>query len=150
MKVILSIGIILALFFVSGCTAITVRPVDTALEIKHVCIEDGQQLCFDGQMMGVIRDGFERHGITTQVYAGNLPSECEYHLSFMCERTWDMATYMHHAELRLYRAKAQVGYAEYHLNGKGGLSLMKWGSTKEKMAPVIDELLSGHSAKQAP
>jgi hypothetical protein len=27
---------------------------------------------------------------------------------------------------------------------------MKWGSTKEKMAPVIDELLSGHSAKQAP
>jgi hypothetical protein len=150
MKVILSIGIILALFFVSGCTAITVRPVDTALKIKHVCIEDGQQLCFDGQMMGVIRDGFERHGITTQVYAGNLPSECEYHLSFMCERTWDMATYMHHAELRLYRAKAQVGYAEYHLNGKGGLSLMKWGSTKEKMAPVIDELLSGHSAKQAP
>lgn len=142
--------IFFALVSVSGCTAITVRPVDTALEIKHVCIEDGQQLCFDGQMMGVIRDGFERHGITTQVYTGNLPPECEYHLSFMCERTWDIATYMHHAELRLYRAKAQVGYAEYHLNGKGGLALTKWGSTKEKMGPIIDELLSGHSAKQAP
>jgi hypothetical protein len=34
-------------------------------------------------MMGVIRDGFARHGITTQIYAGNLPSECEYHLSYM-------------------------------------------------------------------
>lgn len=146
-----SLFIFLALVSVSGCTAITVRPVDTALEIKHACIEDCQQMCFDGQMMGVIRDGFERHGITTQIYTGNLPSECEYHLSFMCERTWDMATYMHHAELRLYRAHAQIGYAEYHLNGKGGFSLMKWESTKKKMDPVIDELLSGHPiAKQVP
>lgn len=94
--------------------------------------------------MGVIRDGFERHGITTQIYIGDLPSECEYHLSYMCERTWDMAMYMHHAELRLYRAQTQIGYAEYHLKAKGGWSLMKYKSTETKMEPVIDELLSGY------
>ena len=146
-----SFFIFLALVSASGCTAITVRPVNPALEIKRACIEDGQQMCFDGQMMGVIRDGFKRHGITTQIYTGNLPSACEYHLSYMCERTWDMAIYMHHAELRLYRAQVQIGYAEYHLKGGGGFSPMKWESTKTKMDPVIDELLSGHPiARPAP
>lgn len=144
MVLIRSIFIILAFVSAFGCTAVQVRPVDTKLEIKHVCIEDGQQKCFDGEMMGVIRDGFERHGITTQIYTGNLPSECKYHLTYMCNQTWDMAMYMHHAELRLYRSQAQIGYAEYHLKGGGGFSLMKWESTKKKMDPVIDELLSNY------
>jgi len=29
----------------------------------------------------------------------------------MYERNWDLATYMHHAEIRLYRDKVQKGYA---------------------------------------
>jgi len=81
--------IVIAFVLASGCTTITVRPVNNALEIKHVCITDGQQMCLDGRMIGVIREGFERHGITTQVYTGNLPSQCEYNLSYMCEVTWD-------------------------------------------------------------
>jgi hypothetical protein len=39
---------------------------------------------------------------------------------------WDIAMYMHHAELHLYRGWTQIGYAEYHLKGEGGFSLMKW------------------------
>jgi hypothetical protein len=35
----------------------------------------------------------------------------------------------------------QIGYGEYHLIGKGGLSLMKWEETKTKMDPMIDALL---------
>jgi hypothetical protein len=131
----------------SGCTVTKVTPVDSALRIKSACLENCKDTCFDGEMMGVIRDGFDRNGITTQIYNGNRPTECEYHLSVMCERTWDMAMYMHHAELRLYRANAQIGYAEYHLKGEGGLALTKFGSTKSKMDPIIDELLSGSSVK---
>ena len=55
-------------------------------------------------------------------------------------RSWDFVTYLSHAELRIEREGRQVAFAEYHLIGKGGLSLMKWASTKEKMDPVIDEL----------
>ena len=133
---------LLAALVLSGCTTVTVRPVkvDTA-PIRHVCIENGEAMCFDGQMLGIIRDGFERHGITTEVYAGNRPAECLCHLTYMCERTWDLATYMHHAELRLYRDNTQIGYAEYHLTGKGGFALTKFAGTKEKMDPVINELL---------
>ncbi len=135
---------ILALVSVFGCTSIKVQPMKNEAEITHVCVKDGKEMCFDGQMMGVILDGFGRHGITTQVYSGNLPPECEYNLSYMCNQTWDMAMYMHHAELRLFHTQSQIGYAEYHLNGSGGFSLMKWQSSKTKMDPVIDELLQNY------
>lgn len=136
-----SLVIVFALLAAYGCTAVKVRPVDTELQIENVCIEDGREMCFDGDMLGVIRDGFERHGITTQVYTGDLPPDCEYHLSYMCNQTWDLAMYLHHAELRLYRNNSQIGYAEYHLKGQGGFALTKWESTEIKMNPVIDELL---------
>lgn len=142
-------AIFLAVVVAPGCTSIKVKPVDNIADIEHVCIEDGEKTCFDGQMLNVISDGFQRHGISTEVYTDNLPPECEYHLSYYCERTWDMAMYLHHAELRLYRAKSQIGYAEYHLNGQGGFSLMKWQKTKTKINPVIDELLSGRVSTQA-
>jgi hypothetical protein len=136
---------LLAALVLSGCTTVTVSPVKIdAAAIKHVCIENGEQMCFDGQMLGIIRDGFERHGIRTEVYTGNRPSECSSYLIYMCERTWDLATYMHHAELRLYSDNAQVGYAEYHLTGQGGLALTKFAGTKDKMDPVIDELLKDY------
>ena len=56
-----------------------------------------------------------------------------------------MATYLHHAELRLEKNGNKIGYAEYHLNGKGGLSLTKWQSTKTKMDPIVDQLLGKSS-----
>jgi hypothetical protein len=43
--------------------------------------------------------------------------------------------------MRIQKEGRQVAYAEYHLKGKGGLSLTKWQDTKTKMDPVIDELL---------
>ena len=137
-----------ALYFIililaCGCTSIAVRPVDSTLDIKHVCVRDCSEKCFDGSILGIIQDGFQRHGITTEVYDGDLPAGCEYNLTYYCERTWDMATYLHHAELRLYYGKSQIGSAEYHLRGGGGFALNKWASTKSKIDPVIDELLKG-------
>jgi hypothetical protein len=64
-------------------------------------------------------------------------------LSYTARRSWDFAPYLAQAELWLRQDGKQVGYAEYHLVGGGGLSLMKWQGTKTKMDPVIDQLLSG-------
>ena len=83
MILIRSAFIILSLVFTFGCTSTTIKPVKSTMEIKHVCIQDGKLSCFDGAMMNAIRDGFENHGITTQIYSDNLPSECEYYLSYM-------------------------------------------------------------------
>ncbi len=143
-----SLLILLLLILFVGCTSIKVRPVDTAMEIKHACIKDCSSRCFDGAMMGILRDGFERHGIRTQIFSGDVPAECQSYLTYYCERTWDMATYMHHAELRLYQDEDQIGFAEYHLKGQGGFSLSKWESTKSKMDPVIDKLLENYPVNQ--
>jgi hypothetical protein len=74
-----------------------------------------------------------------------MPNNCEYNLTYTALKNWDMATYMHHAELWLYQDNENIAYTEYHLNGKGGLALNKWASVDSKMDPVINKLLSGYS-----
>ncbi len=136
--------ILLSLTLVSACTTIKIEPIDKKYSINHVCVKNCEKECFDGDMLNIIQEGFERHGLSTQLYNDTLPSDCVYHLKYYCERSWDFATYMHHAELRLYHAQDQIGYAEYHLKGEGGLALTKLESTKKKMDPVIDQLLSSY------
>ena len=124
----------------AGCTSVTVKPVDPSLSLKMVCIQENPKVMVD-DFVTVLRDGFDRHAIATEVHSGQMPPQCEYVLTYTALRSWDMATYLSHAELRIEKAGRQIAYAEYHLNGKGGLSLTKWAGTKSKMDPVIDQLL---------
>jgi hypothetical protein len=135
-------------FLISGCTAVTVKPVDSSLNIMHVCIKDCSEECFDRRILYLIQDGFQRHGITTEVYNSELPSECEYTLTYYCERARKMATYLRHAEIRLHHGKSEIGNVEYHLRGKGGFALNTWENTKSEIDPLIDELLSGFVTSQ--
>lgn len=61
-------------------------------------------------------------------------------MTYTALQSWDFTTYLSHAELRLYKENLRIGYGIYHLDG-GGLSLMKWGSVKSKMTPVVNEML---------
>ena len=93
-----------------------------------------------------MKEGFARHSIATNIYSGTIkPADCEYVLSYTALQSWDFAPYLSHAELWLEKDGLQVGYVEYHLIGKGGLSLMKWEGTKTKMDPLLDELLGNVS-----
>lgn len=142
-----SLLLLFSLFpLLSGCTAVTVDPVDSNLDITYVCIKDCPETCFDRRLLYLIQDGFQRHGITTEVFNCELPSECEYSLTYSCERAWGMANYLGHAEIKLYRGKSQIGNAEYRLKGKAGSALNDWENIKSKIDPVIDELLGGPQA----
>lgn len=125
-----------------GCTSITVEPLDPALRVDYVCIQENPKVRVT-DFLEVVRDGFDRHGIRTEVYSDSRPEHCEYMLFYTALRSWDFAPYLSHAELLLKKGQQEFAYAEYHLIGKGGLSLMKWQDTKTKMDPVIDELLAG-------
>lgn len=126
----------------AGCTAVRVQPVDPSANLKHVCIEDNPKVTVPN-FLQVVRDGFTRHGISTEVYSGEAPAACTAILRYTALRSWDVTTYLSHAELSLEtRTGDRIASAEYHLNAKGGFSLMKWQSVKTKMDPVIDELLS--------
>lgn len=128
----------------SACTQVDVKPLDSTLGLHHICIEENPKVIV-GDFLPVLTKGVERHGITTEVYSGEKPSHCRFSTQYTAYKTWDMAMYMHHAELSLYDGRQRVGYAEYHLTGKGGFALNKWASVESKMAPVIDELFANYS-----
>jgi hypothetical protein len=132
--------ILLMLLPLIGCTSIEVQRPDPSLGIRHVCIQENPKVKVD-DFVSVLQQGFDRHGLSTEVFSGPPPPNCEYILTYTALRSWDMAPYLSHAELRLEKDGRQVGHAVYHLRGKGGLSPAKWQGTKEKMDPVIDELL---------
>jgi hypothetical protein len=123
-------------------------PLDPSVGISNICIVNNPKVIVPG-FLQVVRDGFDRHHINTLVineYTGqDLTNTCQALLTYTALQTWDMATYLAHAELRLDDLSGKkLASAEYHLHGGGGFSLMKWASVESKMTPVIDELLSAY------
>lgn len=139
-----NIILLVVVLFMTGCTSVKVQEMAPSLKVSHVCIQDNPKVIV-ADFIHVVRKGFERHGITTEIFKGKKPSYCEHHLTYTAFKTWDIGMYMHHAELQLYRGFDPIAYAEYHLNGEGGLALNKWASVKSKMDPVIDRLLAGYT-----
>lgn len=132
--------LVISCVLLTGCTSVTVKRPDPALTIRNVCIQENPKV-WVSDFLSVLRDGFDRHGISTSVYSGTKPENCDYVLTYTALQSWDFVPYLSHAELWLEKDGRQIGYAEFHLVGKGGFSLMKWQGTKTKMDPVIDELL---------
>jgi hypothetical protein len=131
----------LAFIAISGCTSTVVRPPSANIKMDFVCIQENAKVRVS-DFLPVLRDGLDRHGIGSKVYSGEVPADCEYTVTYTARQSWDFTTYLSHAEIRIEKAGKQVAYAEYHLNGKGGLALTKWASVKSKMDPVLDEMLA--------
>lgn len=124
-----------------GCTSITVEPVPASEGLRRVCIERNPKVEVR-DFLEVVQAGFQRHGIGTQVFDGPMPGDCEFVLKYTALRSWDIVAFLSHAELQIERSGKPVASAIYHLRGKGGYSFDKYGETKEKMDPVIEELLA--------
>ena len=128
----------------AGCTAVSVKSVDPSVGLKHACIQENPKVEVD-DFLDVVRGGFDRHGISSEVFSGAKPTNCEYVLTYTARKSWDVTTYLSYAELRLEKDGGRLASADYRLRGKGGFSLMKWQGTKAKMDPVIDKLLEGYN-----
>ncbi|HEY3276759.1 MAG TPA: Sbal_3080 family lipoprotein [Syntrophorhabdaceae bacterium] len=113
--------------------------------VKHVCIQHNPKVRVD-DFLDVLKKGFDRHQISSEVFSGEAPAQCEYILTYTALRSWDWSPYLAHAELSLKDKNREVARAVY--NHEGGLSLMKWQQTKTKMDPVIDELLGAYGQPQ--
>jgi len=122
--------------FMAACTNVQVKEIDSSLQISHVCIQNNPKVLV-AEFLPVVRNGFERHGITTEVYNKDKPHHCEYYLTYTALKDLNFAKHLHHAELQVYRGVNRIAYAEYRLTGK-------WGSVESKMDPVIDQLLANY------
>jgi hypothetical protein len=128
---------------VFGCTSVIVQPVNRSANIKHVCIQENPKVWVK-DFVPVLQEGFERHGISSEVFQDVASDDCEFFVTYTALQTWDFATYMTHAEVRLNHMGQQIAYGEFHLKGDGGLALNKWRGTRSKMNPVIDQLLAAY------
>lgn len=107
-----------------------------------MCIEENLKVKVS-DFVPVLQEGFARHGIKTQLYSKIPREQCPYVVTYTARRSWDVAPYLSTAEITILGPRRQtLAKANYHLRGKGGLSLMKWQGTKSKLDPVIDELLA--------
>jgi hypothetical protein len=124
-----------------GCTSVAVKPVSADNRIEHICIQDNPRVQV-GDFVAVMQEGFQNHGITSQVFKDTAPARCLFTSTYTAQRTWDMAMYMTDARVDILRDGRSIASAVYHLKGGGGLSLNKWANTRTKMLPVIDALLA--------
>lgn len=124
-----------------ACTAIHVEALPrTEPVVTHVCIERNPLVLVD-DFLPAVRAGFERHGITTEIYDGAKPAACVVTVKYTARQTWDLVSFLAKAEIWIARDGQQIAYAEYHLRGGGGYALTKYQGAQTKMRPVMDQLL---------
>ena len=138
--------VLAAFVALAGCTSVTVNPIDSSLELTHVCIHENPKVQVD-DFVSTIRARLSHHSITSQVFRGEVPDTCEYILSYTALRSWDLVPYLSHAELYLNRGGRQIASGVFHLRGKGGYALTKYSGTATKMDPVVDQLVGAAPAK---
>lgn len=142
----IALPLLAAATLLGACTATQVTPLQAAAD--QMCIEENPKVQVS-DFVPVLQEGFARHGIQTLVYAKIPRADCPYVVTYTARRSWDMAPYLSTAEITILGPRRQtLAKANYHLRGKGGLSLMKWQGTKSKIDPVIDDLLA--SAQLSP
>jgi len=144
------IVIIISFIVLSGCTQIDIRKIDAQRHaIKHVCISKNSKVNVT-DFIQVLEDKFIEHGITSEVYEDRAsPESCKFIVKYTAKRSWDITFYIGYAEINVYEDRIKIGSATYkQTGGSGSLSLNKWGTTMEKIGPVLDDLLSKFSGQQ--
>ena len=140
MRLLLALLLLCGLLSGLGCTSVRVQPVDRNLQPRHICIEHNPRVkVLD--LEAVVQDTLQHQGVSSEIVEADAPARCEYILRYTALRSWDIAPYLSQAELSLWHYGRRIAHAEYHLKGKGGLSLLKWQDTRTKLEPVIIEML---------
>jgi len=146
----------------TGCTSVTVKPLDASYGVKHICIRENPKVIVE-DFVEVITDGLNRHHISSEFvssladktkleneddlsdsYYMNMtpsPDNCSFNLTYTARRYWDMAPYLTSATISISDKNHEIASADYHLKNNGGLSMTKWQGVKTKIDPVMDELL---------
>jgi hypothetical protein len=132
------------LMFACAPALVEVHSVPPSLAIESVCIKVNAAVQ-DADFLPVLQHGFGRHRIATRMIDEHVPEDCEFVVSYTARRSWDLKSYLSHAELRIDRQGREIGSAVYHLKNKGGFSTSKFDSTREKIDPIIDQLLATRS-----
>jgi len=123
---------------VSACTiSQNVAPVQPAA-IEELCIQRNDKVLmaeFEPTMARLI----EARGVKTRFYTGTRPDDCRHSATYIANWRWDMAMYLYYVRIEVFEDFKSIGLAEYDA-ALGGMNLSKFGSTEDKIRPLIEQL----------
>jgi hypothetical protein len=110
--------------------------------IKHACVIKNEEVKVS-DFLSVLQEGFNKHGIKTSLVDQAREEDCPYTITYTAERSWDLKYFLGHAEIKVYKFENLIGHVTYDVPaGTMNFDLVnKFKSTREKMLPLIDELL---------
>lgn len=116
-----------------------IEPV-TQTGIESVCIKQNPAVAMDA-FEPLLQRLIEEQGIKTSVYTGQKPANCRIGVEYTARWRWDLAMYLFYAQIRVFDQSGQIGLAEYDAM-MGGANLGKFGTTEEKIAPLVKQLFA--------
>ncbi|HVY07506.1 MAG TPA: Sbal_3080 family lipoprotein [Burkholderiales bacterium] len=116
-----------------------VKPI-TATDVREICIKRNPAVIME-QFLPEIAKQIEAHGVKTRTYIDTKPDDCRYTLDYVANWQWDMAMYLKYADLIVRDGSELIGRVTYDARGGGG-NMSKFGTTAEKIRPLIDELFA--------
>jgi len=110
--------------------------------IKHACVIKNEDVKVS-DFLSVLQEGFNKHGIKCSLVNQTNEKECPYIVTYTAEQSWDLKFFLGHAEIKVYNLDKLIGHVTYDVPfGTWNFDLAnKFKSTREKMLPLIDELL---------
>jgi hypothetical protein len=131
---------VFALSVFSGCTiAKQVRAVPPGTQITKIYVENNPALHMDGLVPEVVAQ-IKKLGIDAESYSGTKPETAKHHMTITANWRWDMAMYLFYFEATLFEDHRLLGTAEYDAR-LGGANMGKFGSTADKIRPLLVQLL---------
>lgn len=129
-------------------TKLDSKPLDASVYAPtKVCIEENPEVKLP-DLLPLIEEGFQRHGIATEVY-DKTPDACDFYVKYTATRRWDFVAFLSDARIAVYNRGKLVGFAERTgtrgVFGGGGASPDKWASTKSKIDPLMDPFVGSVS-----
>jgi hypothetical protein len=118
-----------------------IEPVKQA-GIESVCIKQNTAVAMDA-FEPLLQRLIEEQGIKTAVYTGAKPIDCRVGVEYTARWRWDLAMYLFYAQIRVFDQSGQIGLAEYDAM-MGGANLGKFGTTEEKITPLVKQLFPKH------
>ncbi|MCP4669167.1 MAG: hypothetical protein GY849_22760 [Deltaproteobacteria bacterium] len=136
------LAIVSILLLGSSCATYKANRVDTQVHpIKCICIKENPRVRV-GDFLHAMENGFDSHGIVTEIHDGPLPATCKYSATYTALQAWDFTLYLKYAEIRLKHGRDTIGFASYRQRGgSASLALNKWKNTESVVDRLIDGLL---------
>ncbi len=134
MKTAIPAGMLLVVL--AGCaTERKVQPT-SGERISAICIEENTLVAQAG-FLPELRRQIETRGVETSVYSGARPADCEKHMKYTANWSWDLALYLSYAQLNVYDDTKAIGSATYEASP---WALDKFGPTATKLTPMVAQL----------